>query len=147
MSSIDLLIYRMKTDDIIDLPIIPFQIDKGNTKTGKTRFSITDKGVFVHESFLFTKLHVLRLFKKNGPAIGDCVTAVAYKGKSIYPFVINYIAKKALVENETSEVFILVTPENLSSIRGIEKAGFKLYSKVKAKRFLLFYFKVQKKLF
>jgi hypothetical protein len=41
------------------------------------------------------------------------------------------------------EVFIIVNTDNKSSVRGIEKAGFKLHSKIQAKRFLLFYFNLK----
>ena len=72
--------------------------------------------------------------------IGDCTTDPAYRGKSIYPFVINRIATEIIREGIYPEVFIIVNRNNASSIRGIEKAGFEFYSSIETRRFLLFYF-------
>jgi RimJ/RimL family protein N-acetyltransferase len=136
--NIDALVYR-----IADVPDnspgdLPFDV----VKTGdshKTCYSITANGKFVHRSFLFDKIHLLKLIGKRGPAIGDCVTDTAYRGQSIYPKMIYRIAREQL-RNGQQEVFIIVNAGNTASVRGIEKAGFELYASIKAKRFLLFYF-------
>ncbi len=138
---IDVLIYYMTPEFFISFPSLDYQIDKQVIDSNKTKFSITVDKICIHKSFLFKKLNILRLIHKKGPTIGDCVTIPEFKGKSIYPFVINYIAKEVL--KETNEVFIIVNSDNMSSIRGIEKAGFKLYTKIQAKRFLLFYFNLK----
>lgn len=144
---IDILVYSMRVEDLAVLPDIGFAIDASAVNDSKTRYEITDNGLSVHRSFLFNRVHVLRLIGKKGPAVGDCVTIPEYKGRSIYPFVINYIAHELLEKQKLSEVFIIVNPDNAASIRGIEKAGFQLHARVKAKRFLLFYFNVSKQLF
>lgn len=46
-----------------------------------------------------------------------------------------------LIENKIKEVFIIVNSDNRNSIQGIEKAGFKKYASIKARRWLFFYFK------
>lgn len=141
VKKIDVLIYYMTPDFITSFPSLDYQIDRQEVDSNKTKFSITIDKICIHKSFLFKKLNILRLIHKKGPTIGDCVTIPEYKGKSIYPFVINYIANEVL--KETNEVFIIVNSDNLSSIRGIEKAGFKLHTKIQAKRFLLFYFNLK----
>jgi hypothetical protein len=87
---------------------------------------------------------LLRLKYKKGPAIVECFTNEEFKGKSIYPFVINYIAKDVIINNNQKEVFIIVNSDNVSSIRGIEKAGFTIHTKIKANRFLFFHYNVTK---
>ncbi len=87
---------------------------------------------------------MLRLKYKKGPAIVECFTNEEFKGNSIYPFVINHIAKEEILKNKQKEVFIIVNSDNISSIKGIEKAGFELYTKIKANRFLFFHYNVTK---
>jgi hypothetical protein len=89
---------------------------------------------------------LLRPINKKGLAIGECYTKEEFKGKSIYPFVINYIAREEILKNNQTEVFIVVNRDNSSSIRGIEKAGFKLHTKIQASRFLFFHYHVKKNL-
>lgn len=137
---IDILIYSMRKAEWAALPEIGFVVDSEKLSDGRTRYFIMDKGTFVHQSFLFPKLNVLKLIGKKGPAIGDCVTEAAYKGRSIYPYVINKMAGEMLANPNCPEVFIIVNSDNASSMRGIEKAGFRLHAQIKAKRFLLFYF-------
>ena len=144
IAKIDILVYRMTVVDIVAVNVaeIDYEISSEKLYNGTTKFSIFENQKFVHHSFLYKRRSILKLLKKKGPIIGDCVTNKNYRGKSIYPFVINKIAKK-LLQDGTPEVFIIVNRDNLSSIRGIEKAGFHLFAKVKANRFLLFYFQIQ----
>ncbi len=138
--SIDIFIYRMTEANLSELIDLEFNIQKENVPNSKKRYFITENGVVVHNSFLFEKAHILRLLQKNGPVIGDCYTNPDYRGKFIYPFVINHIAKELIEERKNTEVFIIVNTNNLNSIRGIEKAGFEYYASIKAKRWLFFYF-------
>lgn len=139
VKAIDVLVYRMVEPTAVPIPEIPYTITIKNTD-GKTKYEILDNGKFVHESFVFQKLHLLKILGKTGPAIGQCATSENYRGQAIYPFVINRIASEILSGKTAREVFIIVNSDNIPSIRGIEKAGFNLYAKIKAKRFLLFYF-------
>lgn len=141
VKKIDVLIYYMTPNFLTPFPKLDYQIDKLEIDSNKTKFSITIDKICIHKSFLFKRLNILKLIHRKGPTIGDCVTIPEYKGRSIYPFVINYIAKEVL--KNTNEVFIIVNSDNLSSIRGIEKAGFKLHTKIQAKRILLFYFNLK----
>lgn len=144
--NIDMHLYGMKKDDFVPFREIGFEIQSEKLHDGRTRYFIMDGAIFVHQSFLFPKLNILKLIGKKGPAIGDCLTMTEYKGQSIYPYVINHIAGEMLVKQNLPEVFIVVISDNISSIRGIEKAGFKLKAKIKAKRFLLFYFNIDKQI-
>jgi len=138
--SIDVFIYRMTEVNLLTLADLEFVIQKEILPKTKKRYFITENGVLVHNSFLYEKVHVLKLLQKKGPVIGSCFTNPDYRGKSIYPFVINYIAKELIEKNKNREVFIIVNSDNVNSMRGIEKAGFEYYASIKAKRWLFFYF-------
>jgi hypothetical protein len=144
VKEIDVLIYVMKRNAVADFPTLDFAIKNEQVSKNKKRFFIQVEGKVIHESFLFEKLFVLRLIDKTGPTIGDCRTVEAFKGKSIYPYVINHIAGVEIGKHNREEVFIIVSPNNLSSIKGIEKAGFIIHTKVTGKRFLFFHFSVKK---
>jgi hypothetical protein len=139
--TIDVIVYRIDKENIFSFPDLDFTIQIEILPKGKKIYFIKEKEVLIHSSFLFDKLNILRLIQKKGPAIGDCYTNPDYRGNSIYPFVISYISNETLLENKIKEVFIIVNNNNRSSIRGVEKAGFEKVAKIKAKRWLLFYFK------
>lgn len=143
ITHIDVFVYSMAKKDLYVFEDIGYTIKEEIVNDKKKRFFITDKGKTIHQSFLFRKLFLLKIINKTGPAIGECMTIPEYKGKSIYPFVINHIAREELTKNNQSEVFIIVNTDNASSVKGIEKAGFKCHTKIRAKRFLLFHFAVQ----
>lgn len=101
-------------------------------------FRILDGDILVHRSRIFYSSRLLGNFHIKGPliTIGDCFTDNRYRGLGIYPMVLRRIAKEYI---EKSQVFILVAPDNVSSIRGIEKAGFQFMGKLTCFRFLIFY--------
>ncbi|MDI1316117.1 hypothetical protein [Flavobacterium sp.] len=144
--TIDVLIYYKDKPSTISIDLNEFKIIKKEIDSNKVKYYILVNEQEIHQSFLFKKVYLQKLIKKKGPTIGDCKTAEAFKGKSIYPYVINHIANSELKEG-INEVFINVNPDNFASIRGIEKAGFKKYVHLKAKRFLFFYFNVNKDFF
>ena len=139
VSRIDLLVYSMKESTKFNVDVQNYSIQFQKIDENKSRYFIEIDNKVIHESFTYRKLFIQKLIRTKGPTIGDCRTIDAYKGKSIYPYVINYIANQEL-ENGVEEVFINVSPTNISSIKGIEKAGFNLVTSIKAKRFLMFYF-------
>ena len=142
IAKIDILVYRMTADDAVDLPEIGYQLKSENLESSVARYSISDGQTSIHTSFLYPTRRILSLLDKKGPVIGDCVTNPAFRGKSIYPYVINTVARDQ-IKSGVHEVFINVNPENASSIRGIEKAGFRFFAHIIAKRFLLFYYDVK----
>lgn len=138
--TIDVIVYSMTKEDITAFPDLGLEIKTVSISKGKKKYFIEDKGVLVHQSFLFDAVFLLKLIGKRGPVVGDCYTHPDYRGKSIYPYAIHYIAKKMLIENKKDEVFMIVNRDNTSSIKGIEKAGFKKYASIDTKRWLFFYF-------
>lgn len=96
-------------------------------------FKITLGETLVHKSKIFHKSRLLNAFGFHGPMIliGDCFTNDQYRGKGIYPAVISHILNKFIPKNN---VYMLVSPENIPSIRGIEKAGLRLIGRLRCLR-------------
>jgi predicted GNAT family N-acyltransferase len=113
-------------------------IQKGN------EFQLLKNNDLIHRSRVFFKSNLLDNFNFSKPyvIIGDCFTDDRYRGRGIYPLVIRYLADIYCKENQ---VYILVSPDNLSSIKGIEKAGFRFMANLQGIRILFFY--IQKKVF
>jgi RimJ/RimL family protein N-acetyltransferase len=124
-----------------NVPNFKYQIDKSRKKN-KWCYVIKEGNILVHASYLYDTVFLLKLLKKKGPVIGDCYTNKHYRGQSIYPHVINKIALETLKKG-VEEVFIVVNPENMGSIKGIEKAGFNKFASIKGTRWLWFYLKKQ----
>ncbi len=104
---IDVLVYAMTEETLMEYPTIDFKIESAPVDHNKKKFFITVDDNIIHESYLFRKLFLLKLLHKKGPAIGDCKTIETFKGKSIYPFVINHIAREEIQKNHIKEVFII----------------------------------------
>ena len=138
---IDVFIYKMDRDKECNLPKFKYVLNKERL-SNKWYYYVTDDDKIVHASYLFDNVFLLRLIGKRGPVIGDCFTNKQYRGQSIYPLVINSIAKETL-ESGVNELFIIVDQNNISSIKGIEKAGFEKLVSIRATRWLWFYFKKQ----
>lgn len=137
--NIDVFIYVMDDYLPLDVPNFKYEIVKKREKN-KWFYSISEDDRIIHRSYLFDNVFLLKSINKNGPVIGNCFTDKEYRGQSIYPYVLNKIAKEVLINN-TKEIFVIVNADNLSSIRGIEKAGFSILASIKAKRWLWFYLK------
>jgi hypothetical protein len=93
-------------------------------------------GKIVHESWVSfdTLLPSQFGFDSRFPVIGYSHTLPTYRGRSIYPCVLNYILHDLRNRNISNNAYILVSPENKASIRGIEKAGFELVAHLKGLR-------------
>lgn len=143
VKDVDVSIYYLTSnDEIINLPEIGYKIESEIVSNSTKKYFINLNEQFVHHSFLYKKKRILTVINKKGPIIGDCITALDFRGKSIYPYVLNYIAKEVLNTTKTKEIFVLVANKNKISIKGVERSGFKIHSKVKAKRFLFFYYNI-----
>ena len=135
---IDVYIYQMFSYKEFNKIKTNYKINKSEVSKGKTCYFIEESSKVIHKSYLFSKVFLLKSINKRGPVIGNCSTLKSHRGLSIYPYVINKIAKDVL-ENNNKPVYIIVDKNNLSSIRGIEKAGFSKLASIVAKRWLWFY--------
>lgn len=143
LKHINVMVFAIVKDDLIANKNLNFTEKITRISSNKTKYELFDGPILVHESTIHTTLFFLKLIDKTGPAIGDCYTNPNYRGQSIYPTMIGKIAGELLTDKNNETVFIIVDYDNVSSIKGIEKAGFKLYAKVNTYRFLFFYLKIK----
>lgn len=127
--SLDRKVYDFNSDT-------DFPIKVRNIKNRKS-YWMYDKDTVVHKSFLYTNVQIIKLINKTGLVIGSCYTNPNYRGRSIYPKVISHIAKD---NKESKDIFIVVDTNNIASIKGIEKAGYKKIAYIKSKKWLFLYF-------
>ncbi|MGB3182795.1 MAG: hypothetical protein WBB45_15500 [Cyclobacteriaceae bacterium] len=135
---LDQLIYVVTPGDTHPDPLVRFDKEAADIRMvqetkDKVSYRLSIDGNQVHKSNVFYATHFLKTIGKFGfPVIGDCHTDDACRGKGIYPYMLTYIYKELLQSNK--EVYILVSPENAPSIRGIEKAGFRKVCRVRTTR-------------
>ena len=113
------------------------RIDKRLT-THRLAYVVFYSGEIVHESWVFfdTLLPSQYGFDSRFPVVGDCFTKPLYRGKCIYPYALSYILNDLRNRNISSNAYILVSPTNNASIRGIENAGYQLLAQLKGTRLL-----------
>lgn len=85
-------------------------------------------GKVVHTSYAIPKCIKFPFLSNNDYEIGPCMTIPEYRGKGIYPQVLNYITYSC--GGRDTKFYMLVNPTNESSIKGIKKANFKFCGKV-----------------
>lgn len=69
------------------------------------------------------KAYPLVLIKEDEAFVGRCDTHPAFRGKNIYPVVLQHMLRHAAAKNK-KRCFISTSPKNLAAIKGITKAGF-----------------------
>lgn len=141
IKQIEVFVYYLNRTHFTKLSELEYKLKVSRLTSNKTIYEVYDGHNLAHKSTLFKHVFLLRLIKKSGPVIGDCFTYSRYRGLSIYPKVIHYIAKQCLFNKGTKEVFMMVDILNKNSIKGIEKAGFVKLAEIHTKRWLWFYFK------
>ena len=134
-TSIDMLVFQYHTGGITSATP---EVNGIKLQQNGNEFTIQENDVLVHRSRIFMKSNLLANFGFKGRllTIGDCMTDDRYRGKGVYPSVLNYLGGRYAKERQ---VYVLVAPDNLASVRGIQKAGFTFKARLKAKRFLIFY--------
>lgn len=113
---------------------------KDEFNQGNKPFLAFSEGKIAHVSWLFHPPKVketLVVFHlcEGQCSIGACLTSPEFRGRNIYPVVLQYIIKEVFSKN-VKKVFIAVAPHNIASTRGIEKAGFVKLKKIRG--FILF---------
>ena len=138
--------FIFRIDEYDDLPHIDvgFDLDDSsisrnfNSKSGVTMHRLLLNNSEVFSSNTFLRVHLMKLLGEYGaPVIGDCYTNKEFRGQSIYPYMLQHIIRETLKDNE--KIFILVSPNNHASIKGIEKAGFKFFCEISTLRIGFFY--------
>ena len=91
---------------------------------------LNDENTVVHTSCVIGKCFKFPFLPKKAAEIGPCYTHVDFRGRGIYPMVLNYVLSSGYYQ----EYYMLVAQNNTASIRGIEKAGFKRIGMVVKRR-------------
>jgi RimJ/RimL family protein N-acetyltransferase len=103
--------------------------------SGGEAFLGFSEGKLVHIAWLFynlriSEVHFFVKIKEDEAYIGSCQTHPEFRGKNIYPVVLQHILRDAAAKNK-KRCFIATIPTNLASIRGIEKSGFSFVGKMR----------------
>ncbi len=112
------------------------------TTRGKARiYYVCDGENLVHTSYVVPKCRKFPFLDKNDYEIGPCFTYPEYRGKGVYPEVLRYICDK--VGNSNTTFYMIVDESNISSVKGIEKAGFEKCGVIKVSKYMKRYQLVQ----
>ena len=82
-------------------------------------YYVYDGNTIVHTSYVMGKNYKFKFMKNNDLFIGPCNTKSEYRGKSIYPYILNFISNEY-----NSNCYVLIRKENTASIRGIVKSNY-----------------------
>ena len=114
---------------------------KERLKNGDKLFIVTENDELAHYSWVkFDEMDITEASKKiklkEGEAcIYDCYTNKKFRGQGLYPSMLKYL-KGYFKEKGFNKVYIYVEANNIPSIKGIEKAGFKKEDSIKYLRIL-----------
>ncbi|WP_026944772.1 hypothetical protein [Algoriphagus marincola] len=127
---VDLLVFGLEKGDSNYSPTVKELEFQLSFDSKNHSYKIKEHGEIIHRSNIYFNSHLLRAFDFDQPmiTIGDCVTIDAYKGQGIYPWVITEIVKEHLLK---SHIYMLVSPQNIPSIKGIQKAGLRKLARIR----------------
>ena len=102
-------------------------------------YYVKHKNVLVHSSFCTPKSFKFPFMKSNDYHIGPCFTDSRYRGKGIYPKVLNHIVSELKRDPDCGNIYMIIEENNISSREGVKKAGFvevaSLYRKGRLKKY------------
>ena len=111
------------------------------TTGGRFRiFYIREQNQIVHTSCVIPKCMKFPFLKAGEYMIGPCVTAPECRGQGLYGKALACITGHP--DYRDGVFYMAVNPNNAPSIRGIEKAGFRLVGKVGKTKWLKRYYRV-----
>ena len=85
-------------------------------------YAVSENNEIVHTSFVLGRCFKFKFLQKGEYEIGPCITKKEYRGRGIYPAVLKRIINEKNKYIKT--LYIFCHKGNISSIRGILKAGF-----------------------
>lgn len=85
-------------------------------------YILSEDGRVAHTSFVVPRCGKFPFLGQKDYEIGPCQTAVECRGKGLYGIALNRITSEK--SKRQADFYMLVSEDNASSIRGIEKAGF-----------------------
>jgi GNAT superfamily N-acetyltransferase len=101
-------------------------------------YVVCESDEIVHESWVCfdTLLPSQYGFDSDLPVIGHSFTTPRYRGAGIYSYMLNYVLNDLKARNISINAYVLVSSTNKTSIRGIERAGFRRLALLKGTRVL-----------
>lgn len=84
-------------------------------------FYVVEDNKLIHYSYLIPCCFKFKFLNDNDYEIGPCFTLNEFRGKGIYPTVLKKIITSV---DAKSSLYMMVSSQNTSSIKGIEKAKF-----------------------
>jgi RimJ/RimL family protein N-acetyltransferase len=81
------------------------------------------EGRVVHASYVLPKIPTFPFMGRRDLEIGPCETDDAHRGRGIYPTVLLTIRAR---RSDARRIWMMAVADNAPSVRGIEKAGFRL---------------------
>ncbi len=136
---IDTLVYafNLLKDTIPVIQTPPGLTTERTEKVNQTLFAGLMDGNAVSKNYVYKKNLLSRqLGYTRMPLIGGCSTIEAYRGRGIYPFMLTQILQWHKNHITQPDIAIFVAPDNIASIKGIEKAGFRFVEHVTIYRLL-----------
>ena len=89
-------------------------------------YDVIKDGIIVSKAVLISKVPLYRFLPRKGIHLCYCETIPEARGKGYYPMLLSYIQN----QHKGNNLYMIVDEKNISSIRGIEKAGFVRCGKV-----------------
>jgi hypothetical protein len=86
---------------------------------------INKKDMVLSSAQVMPKIFIFSFMDKNGIHIGPCYTHDNYRGRGYYPYLLTFITSEYKYKN----IYIFCEETNISSQKGILKAGFKSFAK------------------
>ena len=100
-------------------------------------YASTPEGCIVHTSYIVGSRFKFPFMGPHDYEIGPCFTDKRFRGRGIYPSVLRHIIQNKSMSGEW--YWMNVDENNISSIRGIEKAGFERVGESTKSRWLKIY--------
>jgi len=102
-------------------------------KADSILFAVTKESSVIHTSFVQFRSRYKKLIHESHetPLIGNCWTDTKQRGQGLYPKTINFAADH-LLSNGYKKVLISCAVSNIASVKGIEKAKFKIVQELKS---------------
>lgn len=93
---------------------------------GKVKeYQIVQDDEVVSMARVVNKIFFFPFMGRGGIHIGPCYTKEKMRGKGLYPYLLNYIIE----ESKMTDFYMIVSENNIPSIKGVTKVGFVPFAK------------------
>lgn len=136
-------IFRLKLGECSSLKELMLHLMWFFNRRGRFRiFYVMHHGNVVHYSYLMPKFFKLSFMSRDDLHIGPCFTSPSYRGRGIYPYMVNHIVKRNFRRGR--RFLAIVNENNVKSIKGLYKAGFAYVGDLEKDRFGIYRYAKEK---